>query len=101
MYTELTNTQRTGARCRCSVTVGQTHVVMTEAQADLSHTHLLMSAEGFQSWESGKQNKGMTFKRSSASLDSRDDFSNCQQQIYLVIQWAPLLHSELENPYGA
>lgn len=35
-----------------------------------------MCAEGFQSWASGKQNLGMTFSWSSASLETRDDFSN-------------------------
>lgn len=38
--------------------------------------HLGMCAEGFQSRESGKQNLGMTLSWSSASLESRDDFSN-------------------------
>lgn len=38
--------------------------------------HLGMCAQGFQSSESGKQNLGMTLSWSSASLDSRDDFSN-------------------------
>lgn len=49
-----------------------------------SDPHLFMSAEGFQSWESGKQNRGMTFMRSSASRDIRDNFSNCTH-IYSVI----------------
>lgn len=52
-----------------------TEVVCGSVWADLG-----MCAEGFQSRESGKQKLGMTFSWSSASLETRDDFSNWQRQ---------------------
>lgn len=39
-----------------------------------------MCEEGSQFRESGKQNLGMTFSWSSASLERREDFSNCNTE---------------------
>lgn len=60
-----------------------------------------MCEEGSQFSESGKQNLGMTFSWSSASLERREDFSNCNTGTPVnsgsPVNWARGTHQKLNH----